>query len=721
MRFNMAGTAEEAGQFARDIAIVAQANVQLHGDVGAALQQVQLTIANQSTMRLDQLGLSVSSVTKRIKELQESTPGLSRELAFQQAVMDGLHEEANMLGDDFLAVGSNTAQVKTQMRELREEIGVKVSNAMETAAKSALELQAILGELGAKETVVRIVTEVAGQTAGSGTENWLNLIMVGPMLAARQAGLIGPQEKPSSTTDIYGANLPPVGSQLAGGNVSGSYYPDGSGGWIWVADQSAENFLSHPEGPDPNATVTGMYLTTPSGDLVWTDLTPSTGGRGAPTSLLYPGMPGYEQSRSAQAAAGFMGPAYNALGGGGGQTGVWFEAQRALSEFISESQDLAGVWAQDITGAVQTVAGALSDSLSTTSDMVSGAQDVAAEFDRLKNMSLDQVLGIDAGQFATDVGGEMAKALRDAGVDAEITAEAMRKYELQTGLATAASDVFGGRMAALAEELAKGNISVNDYLATVQKLSTTDMSWLDDIFGGLVDTAGIDAATAFLDRISSMNPENMQGVAAFANDPFGAMGDVSGYGGMTPESAAAALPLPIYHVLDEVSGRIDAIDMQFTSVFSPTREDLTFNDDPTLQGIERVSGRIDAIDQQFASAFGKTYDVHINVIPDSSVTVTIPIGGGAGGGGQSATPSTGPSSAGGVPEFASGGYTGDSGDPFMALLHRREYVIPEDRLRSGGGAGGSSRVVVENHLYMDSREIAAAQSQQNRLRNSNDR
>jgi len=64
------------------------------GDVDQTMSQIQLTIANMSFMRLDQLGISVTDVKNRIKELQAETAGMSREQAFQIAVMAELEEQA---------------------------------------------------------------------------------------------------------------------------------------------------------------------------------------------------------------------------------------------------------------------------------------------------------------------------------------------------------------------------------------------------------------------------------------------------------------------------------------------------------------------------------------------------------------------------------------------------------------------------------------------------
>ncbi|MCZ2112688.1 MAG: hypothetical protein LC131_02365, partial [Anaerolineae bacterium] len=56
------------------------------GQLGWDMNQVILTFANNSTMRLDALGLSVESVTKRAKELEAA--GMSMDKAFDMAVIE---------------------------------------------------------------------------------------------------------------------------------------------------------------------------------------------------------------------------------------------------------------------------------------------------------------------------------------------------------------------------------------------------------------------------------------------------------------------------------------------------------------------------------------------------------------------------------------------------------------------------------------------------------
>jgi hypothetical protein len=66
------------------------------GQLGWNMQQLTLTLANQSTMRLDALGLSVEEVTGRFKELKAS--GMAAQDAFQMAVIEAGEKKLELLG-----------------------------------------------------------------------------------------------------------------------------------------------------------------------------------------------------------------------------------------------------------------------------------------------------------------------------------------------------------------------------------------------------------------------------------------------------------------------------------------------------------------------------------------------------------------------------------------------------------------------------------------------
>jgi len=139
MKFGLADSAEAAGEFARMLSVVAAANPQLGGTENA-LSQIQLTLANMSFMRLDQLGLSVDQVKRRMEELQRAMPGLSREAAFQEAVIEGLKEQADKLGEGMANVTLKQDQLNARSREFKERFGKTVNEALETGAGAALDL-----------------------------------------------------------------------------------------------------------------------------------------------------------------------------------------------------------------------------------------------------------------------------------------------------------------------------------------------------------------------------------------------------------------------------------------------------------------------------------------------------------------------------------------------------------------------------------------------------
>jgi hypothetical protein len=69
----------------------------LVGKLGWDMNQVTLTLANQSTMRLDSLGLSVSDVTERVDAFKEA--GYSADQAFKFAILEAGEAKVELVGD----------------------------------------------------------------------------------------------------------------------------------------------------------------------------------------------------------------------------------------------------------------------------------------------------------------------------------------------------------------------------------------------------------------------------------------------------------------------------------------------------------------------------------------------------------------------------------------------------------------------------------------------
>lgn len=143
MSMGLAKTAEEAEKLAT-IAVT------LGGAMGkgptAAMEEFALMLANQSIPRLDTFGISAGQVRARIEELQAATPGLSRETAFLNAVM----EQAAISMEKIGPVAENSASViKAQftnvINELTQTLATKFQPQLEAIAEGFTFLSKAVG------------------------------------------------------------------------------------------------------------------------------------------------------------------------------------------------------------------------------------------------------------------------------------------------------------------------------------------------------------------------------------------------------------------------------------------------------------------------------------------------------------------------------------------------------------------------------------------------
>jgi hypothetical protein len=146
-KFGFTESAAGAEDFLRTVRIMTAVSPQID-DANQYLLQLQLTLANTSFMRLDQLGLSVAQVRDRMAELQEQTAGLSREEAFQQAVLLELGDEADRVGDEILQVGDDMDWLTAQGDKLTERIGVWLHEGFESWAAGIRDVDAAVREFG---------------------------------------------------------------------------------------------------------------------------------------------------------------------------------------------------------------------------------------------------------------------------------------------------------------------------------------------------------------------------------------------------------------------------------------------------------------------------------------------------------------------------------------------------------------------------------------------
>ena len=133
MAMGLADTNKEAAQLMETVTALARL---MRRDVGAAMEDFALLLANQSMLRLDQFGMSSARVKIRMKELQEANASLTREQAFTTATMEDAQKVLALVGD---TAGSNiekVGQLRAAWADLKGEMGRGAGEAMAEEASA---------------------------------------------------------------------------------------------------------------------------------------------------------------------------------------------------------------------------------------------------------------------------------------------------------------------------------------------------------------------------------------------------------------------------------------------------------------------------------------------------------------------------------------------------------------------------------------------------------
>jgi len=116
----LADTAEGAAELAE---VATQLGMAMGEDATSSMENFALMMANQSIPRLDSFGISSGKVRERIEELMAETEGLTREQAFNQAVMEQAQITMAKVGEQGGGAAGSMARIKTTIANLRMEIG----------------------------------------------------------------------------------------------------------------------------------------------------------------------------------------------------------------------------------------------------------------------------------------------------------------------------------------------------------------------------------------------------------------------------------------------------------------------------------------------------------------------------------------------------------------------------------------------------------------------
>ena len=128
------GFADSAAELTAFLNVARGISIAMGKDTDYVIGQLQLAIANQSFMRLDQIGLGVAEVKNRIKELKTESRGLSTEMAFQAAILGIADEKFGALNDATESQITGLERLRKAWKDLRLEMGQDLEGPLGGAA-----------------------------------------------------------------------------------------------------------------------------------------------------------------------------------------------------------------------------------------------------------------------------------------------------------------------------------------------------------------------------------------------------------------------------------------------------------------------------------------------------------------------------------------------------------------------------------------------------------
>lgn len=536
MKFGLADTAEAAGQFVRDIAIVTAVNPMLK-DTASAIEQIQLTIANQSYMRLDQLGISASAVKDRIADLRSEISGLSQPEAFEMAVMAEISAQADTVGDSVLELDERQQRLNARFDQFKEDVG---KGALLVFESLAIAMDNI-AESDWGQNIQAQLDKVFTTFDNAPDEFWSKLFLVAGggeiteemIWWASYAGLTGPVDR--SDLDMSGAQveaqraredeqataemLARLSQNYAAMNIfSGIDYGLNSNDLFWRDKRAGtagdvmnammgfdDLYRSHP-------IFTTGYTRSRQRRFEYDDLMQALygGGYGLPAgfqpdptlpdflqrrqNVLLPGASGLRDKRlmegygaNVSLRAEWLAMAQGMLGSnpwfGGGMTdpvrGGFYNAGGLTPQAELWRRGRGAEIGENVLGAFQQIPGVLGQAADAMARLDENARSAAEQFG-----SLDEKFGVVRTGFESDVLGEMGDALRDLEVDAEKAEEAILAYEWATGQATASSLIFDDRLQYLTRHFGEGFLTADEYAEALRRLSELDLTFFNEMTEG---------------------------------------------------------------------------------------------------------------------------------------------------------------------------------------------------------------------------------------------
>lgn len=103
-------------------------------------QELALTLANVSERRLDQIGLSIAEVDERVTQLRASNSGLTREMAFQQAVLEVAEQKYADLTKTAAGQATGVERLRKEWRDLRLELAQDAKGPIDETSNAVADL-----------------------------------------------------------------------------------------------------------------------------------------------------------------------------------------------------------------------------------------------------------------------------------------------------------------------------------------------------------------------------------------------------------------------------------------------------------------------------------------------------------------------------------------------------------------------------------------------------
>ena len=130
-----ADNAREVERFTRAARAINIANP--NRSIDYITSQMQLAIANQSTMRLDQLSVGVSEFNAKLAELERTMPSLSDEMRYQEALLQTIETKFAGVTESAAAQATGVELLAAAWEDLRLEMAQHASDVVDPVARGA--------------------------------------------------------------------------------------------------------------------------------------------------------------------------------------------------------------------------------------------------------------------------------------------------------------------------------------------------------------------------------------------------------------------------------------------------------------------------------------------------------------------------------------------------------------------------------------------------------